>query len=143
MVTGAHPNGLLWTQVANQMEIQPSGGPSGRQLWPAWLKVCLKRADVLSASQRTPSFASLVLQKRKKKGSRIVLKASSRFEKANITTQKRCQSSRQIFGCFFVFCFFYETYRGPGLNCWAVASCSAAPFWSGLLLADISMQLSN
>lgn len=41
------------------------------------------------------------------------------------------------------FFFFYETYRGPGLNCWAVASCSAAPFWSGLLLADISMQLSN
>lgn len=103
MVTGAQPNGLLWTQVANQMEVQPGGGPSGRQLWPAWLKVCLKRADVLSASQRTPSFASLVLQKRKKKGSRIVLKASSHIEKANITTQKRCQSSRQIFGCFFFF----------------------------------------
>lgn len=54
-----------------------------------------------------------------KTGFPIVLKANSVTEKANTVTPTRCQSSGQIFGCF------YEVYLSRGgscFNCWAAAS---------------------
>lgn len=66
--------------------------------------------QVFNSSQRGLKFP--LCSANEKIGSSIVLKACSRIEKANITTQNCCQSSSQIFGFFFSF--FYEAYASQG-----------------------------
>lgn len=106
MVTGAQSNELLWTRLLVRWgttrwgTVKPSSPAS----------VVGSRSFVSDTAQTVHLLPSCPTNE--KIWSRIVLKATqTRTEKTNITTQKRCQSSSQIFGWGF---FFNETYTSRG-----------------------------
>lgn len=137
------PSLLIRSMLGILTQEQPRGVSSGCQIWSAWLKVYLKHTEVSSAKQCTlflffphaPQMYNGTLPAKNQvshcpKGKQ----QDSKSQHYNTETLPKQQPNIWKLPPYppptpsFFFLTSCTYLRGPGLNCWAAASCSPLAF---------------